>query len=101
LIVSSLLLLRHSPSGVEIRKDFLRRIFDANQTWSQSKKRKARLWNILHSVEQTSHWRIINLSRMIIGRGRDTMKSPDYVAIGVLVVLLVWAVADQFPRGKL
>jgi len=65
------------------------------------KKRKARLWNILHSVEQTSHWRIINLSRMIIGRGRDTMKSPDYVAIGVLVVLLVWAVADQFPRGKL
>ena len=44
---------------------------------------------------------IINLSRMIIGRGRDTMKSPDYVAIGVLVALLVWAVADQFPRGKL
>ena len=65
------------------------------------KKRKARLWNILHSVEQTSHWRIINLSRMIIGRGRDTMKSPDYVTIGVLVALLVWAVADQFPRGKL
>ena len=29
------------------------------------------------------------------------MKSPDYVAIGVLVALLVWAVADQFPRGKL
>jgi len=29
------------------------------------------------------------------------MKSPDYVTIGVLVALLVWAVADQFPRGKL
>jgi hypothetical protein len=26
---------------------------------------------------------------------------PDYVAIGVLVVLLVWAVADWIPRGKL
>jgi hypothetical protein len=29
------------------------------------------------------------------------MKIPDYIAIGVLIVLLVWAVADQFPRGKL
>jgi hypothetical protein len=28
------------------------------------------------------------------------MKIPDYIAIGVLIVLLVWAVADQFPRGK-
>jgi hypothetical protein len=26
---------------------------------------------------------------------------PDYVAIGVLIVLLVWAVAEYFPRGKL
>ncbi len=26
---------------------------------------------------------------------------PDYIAIGVLIVLLVWAVADQIPRGKL
>ena len=26
---------------------------------------------------------------------------PDYVAIGVLVALLVWAVADWIPRGKL
>ncbi len=26
---------------------------------------------------------------------------PDYIAIGVLIVLLVWAFADQFPRGKL
>jgi hypothetical protein len=25
----------------------------------------------------------------------------DYIAIGVLIVLLVWAVADQLPRGKL
>ena len=37
---------------------------------------------------------------MIIGRGRDTMKSPDYVAIGVLVVLLVWAVADRFRAAS-
>ena len=27
------------------------------------------------------------------------MKIPDYVAIGVLIVLIVWAVADRFPRG--
>jgi hypothetical protein len=24
---------------------------------------------------------------------------PDYVAIGVLIVLIVWAMADWFPRG--
>jgi hypothetical protein len=29
------------------------------------------------------------------------MKIPDYIAIGVLIILLVWAVADQFPGGKL
>ena len=29
------------------------------------------------------------------------MKIPDYIAMGVLIVVLVWAVADQFPRGKL
>ena len=27
------------------------------------------------------------------------MRVPDYVAIGVLVVLVAWAVADRFPRG--
>jgi hypothetical protein len=26
---------------------------------------------------------------------------PDYVAIGVLIFLVVWAVADWLPRGKL
>jgi hypothetical protein len=29
------------------------------------------------------------------------MKTPDYIAIAVLIVVLVWAVADQLPRGKL
>jgi hypothetical protein len=29
------------------------------------------------------------------------MKLPDYIVIGVLILVLVWAVADQFPRGKL
>jgi hypothetical protein len=29
------------------------------------------------------------------------MKIPDYIAIGVLILVLVWAAADQFPRGKL
>jgi hypothetical protein len=36
-----------------------------------------------------------------LSKGRGAMKIPDYIAIGVLVVTLVWAVADQFPRGKL
>jgi hypothetical protein len=26
---------------------------------------------------------------------------PDYIAIGVLVVVLVWAVAENLPRAKL
>jgi hypothetical protein len=29
------------------------------------------------------------------------VKIPDYIAMAVLVVMLVWAVADQFPRDKL
>ena len=36
---------------------------------------------------------------MVIEGDRDAMKIPDYIAIGVLIVLLVWAFADQF--GKL
>ena len=27
------------------------------------------------------------------------MRIPDYIALGVLVVLIVWAVADWFPQG--
>jgi len=26
---------------------------------------------------------------------------PDYIAIGVLIVCIVWVVADWIPRGKL
>ena len=26
---------------------------------------------------------------------------PDYIAIGVLIVSIVWVVADWIPRGKL
>ena len=30
----------------------------------------------------------------------DAMKIPDYIALGVLIVLTVWAVADRwFPQG--
>jgi len=29
------------------------------------------------------------------------MTIPDYVAMGVLIVLIVWPVADWVPRGKL
>jgi hypothetical protein len=35
---------------------------------------------------------------MAIGGG--AMIIFDYVAIGVLIVLLVWAVAELLPRGK-
>ena len=27
------------------------------------------------------------------------MKIPDYIALGVLIVLIVWAVADWFSQG--
>ena len=27
------------------------------------------------------------------------MMIPDYIALGVLIVLIVWAVADRSPRG--
>ena len=27
------------------------------------------------------------------------MMIPDYIALGVLIVSIVWAVADRFPRG--
>jgi hypothetical protein len=27
------------------------------------------------------------------------MRIPDYIALGVLIVLIVWAVADWFPQG--
>jgi hypothetical protein len=36
-----------------------------------------------------------------IPTGVGVVTMPDYVAIGVLIVLLVWAVADWVPRGKL
>ena len=26
------------------------------------------------------------------------MRIPDYIALGVLIVLIVWAVVDRFPR---
>jgi hypothetical protein len=47
-----------------------------------------------------SHWRI-RICHAWLSKGREAVKIPDYIALGVLIVLLVWAVADQFPRGKL
>jgi hypothetical protein len=35
------------------------------------------------------------------GKGEVGVTVPDYVAIGVLTVLIVWAVADWIPRRKL
>jgi hypothetical protein len=39
--------------------------------------------------------------RAWLSKGRGAMTIADYVVIGVLVVIVVWAVADQFPRDKL
>ena len=36
-----------------------------------------------------------------VGEGMLRMTLPDYVTIGVLIVLIVWAAADWVPRGKL
>ena len=36
-----------------------------------------------------------------VGEGVLRMTLPDYVAIGVLIVLIVLAAADWVPRGKL
>ena len=36
-----------------------------------------------------------------VGEGMLRMTLLDYVAIGVLIILIVWAVADWVPRGKL
>ena len=32
--------------------------------------------------------------------GYDVMRIPDYVAIGILIVLAVWAAADLIPHDK-
>jgi hypothetical protein len=34
-------------------------------------------------------------------QGEAVLTVYDYVAIGVLIVLIVWAAADWIPRGKL
>ncbi len=59
-----------------------------------------RLWIVPHLVEQMSHW-CIRICHTWLSKRGDAMLIPDYIAIGVLIVLLVWAVADQVPRGKL
>jgi hypothetical protein len=60
----------------------------------------ARLWKVPHSVEQMSHWRIIDLPRTVIEGTRcheHFRLHRDWRAGSVLV----WAVADHFTRGKL
>jgi hypothetical protein len=32
--------------------------------------------------------------------GNSVVRIPDYVAIGVLIALAVWAAADLIPHGK-
>jgi hypothetical protein len=55
------------------------------------------------SFIQSSKRRIgaVWICRAWLSKRRDAVKIPDYIAIGVLVVLFVWAVAGQFPRDKL
>ena len=36
-----------------------------------------------------------------VGEGMLRMTLPDYVAIGVLIVLILWAAVDWIPLGKL
>ena len=53
-----------------------------------------RPWIVPHSVEQTSHSRI-RFCHAWLSKGCDAMKIPDYIAIGVLVALLVWGMAEH------
>jgi hypothetical protein len=98
LTFSSLLLLTAHPPDIENRNDFLRRFFDANQNNHNLSKRYCGT-----SLIQSSKCRIsvLRITSSWLSMGRDAMLVPDYVAIGVLIVMLVWAVADQFPRDKL
>ena len=63
--------------------------------------RAVRPWIFHRSVEQTTHWRIKIWSCAWLSRGCDAMTIFDYIAIGALIVLLVWVVAEHFPRGRL
>jgi hypothetical protein len=35
------------------------------------------------------------------GDVQGEMTKPDYMAMAILIVLLVWAVAEKLPRAKL
>ena len=48
-------------------------------------------------VEKTSRWRARSCERATL-RGVNAMRSPDYIAFGVLFVLMMWVVADYFLR---
>ena len=52
---------------------------------------------VLDGVGQMSHLGV----RVHMGDdGYDVMRIPDYVAIGILIVLAVWAAADLIPHDK-
>jgi hypothetical protein len=38
---------------------------------------------------------------LVHGGGQGAMTIFDYIAVCVLVILIVWAVAEVIPRGKL
>ena len=46
-------------------------------------------------VEKLSRWQARSCERATL-RGVNIMRSPDYIAFGVLFVLTMWAVADYF-----
>ena len=48
-------------------------------------------------VEKTSRWRARSCERATL-RGVNAMRSSDYIALGVLFVVMMWAAADYFLR---
>jgi hypothetical protein len=63
-------------------------------------------WVILCSPKRFMRWRSWSERRaeiedLMLNPATFDSRIPDYVAIGVLVILAVWAVADWIPRDKL
>jgi hypothetical protein len=47
------------------------------------------------AVEKMSRWRARSCERATCA-GQIPMRTPDYIAFGVLFVLMLWAVLDRF-----
>jgi hypothetical protein len=58
-------------------------------------------WSSLTFIKRLWNCRTRGHNRQADTDGGWIVLVPDYIAIGVLIVLIVWAVADWVPRGKL